>query len=30
MFVGFFKIKSEGVLVVHDEFDFDPGVVRLK
>jgi PTH1 family peptidyl-tRNA hydrolase len=30
MLAGFFKIKPEEVLVVHDELDFQPGVVRLK
>ena len=30
MLAGFFKIKPEEVLVVHDELDFDPGVARLK
>jgi PTH1 family peptidyl-tRNA hydrolase len=30
MLAGFFKIKPEEVLVVHDELDFPPGVVRLK
>ncbi len=27
---GFFKINPEEVLVVHDELDFKPGVVKLK
>jgi PTH1 family peptidyl-tRNA hydrolase len=26
----FYKLKPEQVLVVHDELDFDPGVIRLK
>jgi PTH1 family peptidyl-tRNA hydrolase len=30
MLAGFFKIKPEEVLVVHDELDFLPGVARLK
>jgi PTH1 family peptidyl-tRNA hydrolase len=30
MLTGFFKIKPEEVLVVHDELDFPPGTVRLK
>ena len=30
MLAGFFKIKPEEILVVHDELDFQPGVVRLK
>jgi PTH1 family peptidyl-tRNA hydrolase len=30
MLAGFFKIKPEEVLVVHDELDFPPGVARLK
>ena len=30
MLAGFFKIKPEEVLVVHDELDFEPGTVRLK
>jgi peptidyl-tRNA hydrolase, PTH1 family len=30
MLAGFFKIKPEEVLVVHDELDFDPGTARLK
>jgi PTH1 family peptidyl-tRNA hydrolase len=30
MLAGFFRIKPEEVLVVHDELDFDPGVARLK
>ena len=30
MLAGFFKIKPEEILVVHDELDFDPGVARLK
>jgi peptidyl-tRNA hydrolase, PTH1 family len=30
MICGFFKIKPEEVLVVHDELDFPPGTVRLK
>ena len=30
MLAGFFKIKPEEILVVHDELDFAPGVVRLK
>ena len=30
MLAGFFRIKPEEVLVVHDELDFAPGTVRLK
>src|SRR4026209_2683491 len=30
MFAGFFKIKPEEMLVVHDELDFTPGVARVK
>ena len=30
MLAGFFKIKPDEVLVVHDELDFAPGVARLK
>ena len=30
MLAGFFKIKPDEILVVHDELDFTPGVVRLK
>ena len=30
MLAGFFKIKPEEVLVVHDELDFEPGSARLK
>jgi peptidyl-tRNA hydrolase, PTH1 family len=30
MLAGFFKIKPEEVLVVHDELDFPPGVARVK
>ena len=30
MLAGFFKIKPEEILVVHDELDFVPGVARLK
>jgi peptidyl-tRNA hydrolase, PTH1 family len=30
MLAGFFKIKADEVLVVHDELDFAPGTVRLK
>src|SRR5712675_2340953 len=30
MLAGFFKIKPEEMLVVHDELDFAPGVARLK
>ena len=30
MLAGFFRIKPEEILVVHDELDFDPGVARLK
>jgi PTH1 family peptidyl-tRNA hydrolase len=30
MLAGFFKIKPEEVLVIHDELDFPPGTVRLK
>ncbi len=28
--LNFYKIKPEEMLVVHDELDFEPGVVRLK
>src|SRR5258708_11598158 len=30
MLAGFFKIRREEVLVVHDELDFPPGVAGLK
>ena len=30
MLAGFFKIKPEEILVVHDELDFEPGIARLK
>lgn len=30
MLSGFFKIKPEEIVVVHDELDFAPGVARLK
>jgi len=30
MLAGFFRIKPEEVLVVHDELDFEPGTARLK
>jgi peptidyl-tRNA hydrolase, PTH1 family len=30
MLAGFFKIPAAEILVVHDEVDFPPGVVRLK
>lgn len=30
MLAGFFKLKPEEILVVHDELDFSPGVARLK
>jgi PTH1 family peptidyl-tRNA hydrolase len=30
MLAGFFKIKAEEILVVHDELDFAPGVARIK
>lgn len=30
MLAGFFKIKPEEILVVHDELDFPPGVVKMK
>jgi len=30
MLAGFFKIKPEEILVVHDELDFAPGIARLK
>jgi len=30
MLAGFFKIKPEEMLVVHDELDFTPGVARVK
>jgi peptidyl-tRNA hydrolase, PTH1 family len=30
MLAGFFKIKPEEILVVHDELDFAPGVARIK
>jgi PTH1 family peptidyl-tRNA hydrolase len=30
MLAGFFKIKPDEILVVHDELDFQPGVARIK
>jgi PTH1 family peptidyl-tRNA hydrolase len=30
MLAGFFKIKPDEILVVHDELDFPPGVAKLK
>jgi len=30
MLAGFFKIKPEEILVIHDELDFSPGVARVK
>jgi PTH1 family peptidyl-tRNA hydrolase len=30
MLAGFFKIKPEEILVVHDELDFPPGTARMK
>jgi PTH1 family peptidyl-tRNA hydrolase len=30
MLAGFFKIRPEEILVVHDELDFAPGVARVK
>jgi peptidyl-tRNA hydrolase, PTH1 family len=30
MLAGFFRIKPEEILVVHDELDFPPGVAKLK
>jgi len=30
MLAGFFKIKPEEILVVHDELDFPPGVAKMK
>jgi len=30
MLAGFFRIKPEEVLVVHDELDFEPGIARVK
>jgi PTH1 family peptidyl-tRNA hydrolase len=30
MLAGFFKIKPEEILVVHDELDFQPGTAKLK
>jgi len=30
MLAGFFRIKADEVLVVHDELDFAPGVARIK
>ena len=30
MLAGFFKVKPEEILVVHDELDFAPGVARIK
>jgi PTH1 family peptidyl-tRNA hydrolase len=30
MLAGFFKVKPEEILVVHDELDFQPGTARLK
>jgi peptidyl-tRNA hydrolase, PTH1 family len=30
MLAGFFRIKPEEILVVHDELDFEPGIARVK
>src|SRR5262245_33449836 len=30
MLAGFFKVKPEEILVVHDELDFAPGTARIK
>lgn len=30
MLAGFFRIRPEEILVVHDELDFEPGIARLK
>ena len=30
MLAGFFKIKPEEILVVHDELDFPPGIAKMK
>ncbi len=30
MLAGFFKVKAEEILVVHDELDFPPGAARIK
>jgi PTH1 family peptidyl-tRNA hydrolase len=30
MLAGFFRIKPEEILVIHDELDFPPGVAKLK
>jgi PTH1 family peptidyl-tRNA hydrolase len=30
MLAGFFKIKPEEILVVHDELDFPPGIAKIK
>jgi peptidyl-tRNA hydrolase, PTH1 family len=30
MLAGFFRIKPEEILVIHDELDFPPGVVKMK
>jgi PTH1 family peptidyl-tRNA hydrolase len=30
MLAGFFKVKPEEILVVHDELDFPPGTARIK
>ena len=30
MLAGFFKIRPEEILVVHDELDFEPGTAKLK
>jgi PTH1 family peptidyl-tRNA hydrolase len=30
MLAGFFKVKPEEILVVHDELDFEPGTARIK
>src|SRR4029077_1729563 len=30
MLAGFFKIKPDEILVVHDELDFSPGVAKIK
>lgn len=29
-FANFYKILPESILIVHDELDFDPGVIRIK
>jgi len=30
MLAGFFRIKPQEILVVHDELDFEPGIARVK